>query len=68
MLNIISYQRKVHRNHSEIPLSYIRIAIIIQTDKTNVGEDVKKSDPSYTTEVRVKLRSHLESSFKSSNS
>ena len=58
MFNIISYEGNSNENHTEITLHQLEWQKLIR-QKTNVGEDVEKGEPSYTVGGNAGWYSHF---------
>jgi hypothetical protein len=58
MLTISSHIGNANEKNTKIPPHPIRIAIIKNTTKTHVGENVEKKEPTYTSGGNIKWCNH----------
>ena len=49
MLDCTSYKRNANQTHNNILLTPVRISILTIKQEINIGEDVKKKEPSFIT-------------------
>ena len=59
MLKVTNHQRNANQNHNEIITSHLSEWLSSKrTQTTNVGEDMEKTEPSYTVDENVNWCSH----------